>query len=118
MQYIEGLKNLTPDWISGGGKVPSSSAVKMAKAFLIFIFLRAQSEFLSVVPKLVLGPMPGGGIEIELHAEKDSAIYVAFKNDNSVEIDTKFRGYFSTITSPTSGISNEIFAHYESITKD
>lgn len=118
MEYIDGLQNLDPDWISGGGEVPSSSARKMAKAFLIFILQKTRTEFLPVVLKLVLGPMPIGGIEIELHAEEDSAIYVAFKNDGSVEIDTKFRGYYSTMKPPSSGISDEIFAHYESITKN
>ena len=118
MEYIDGLQDLDPDWISGGGEVPSPSALRMAKAFLAFILHKTQTEFLTVVPKLVLGPMPIGGIEIEMHAEEDSAIYIAFNNDNSVEINAKFRGYYSTIKPPSSGISNEIFAYYESITKD
>lgn len=118
IQYVDGLRDLGDDWISGGAKAPSESAIQMARALLVYVMFRTQTELLSVLPRLVLGPLPGGGVEVELHAEEDSAIYVAFNNDSSVEIDTKLRGYFSKVETPISGQGNEIFARYESITQE
>jgi hypothetical protein len=53
-----------------------------------------------------MGPIPGGGIEIEFHVNSENALYVSILNNNTVEIELKYFNFYSAIepTDPNRGV--------------
>lgn len=76
--YLTNLPLIGDDWISGGSKAPESHICQVATNFLHkferYIFAnKATPE----IPKLVLGPIPSGGVGIELITSSNS-LYINF----------------------------------------
>lgn len=115
--YLDSLESLEAGWISGMGEVPSKDVISSSKALLLFFENHVRKNVLSVIPRLVIGPSPRGGIGIEFHAEQDSAIFVTLSNDGSVEVDTKYHGYYSSYETSSEGIGTNVFAQYGAITE-
>ena len=115
--YLDGLHNLNREWITGGGEVPNSNVILAAKTLLRYIENQARIFILNVIPRLVIGPLPSGGITVELHAEEDSALFVTIKNNETVEIDVKYRGYYTSIDTDQLGLGNKVLSRYESISE-
>lgn len=113
--YLSRLIELGDNWISGEAKAPGRSAIDMSQAFLSFVQQHVTMKRVPVLPRLVLGPLPSGGVIVELHTDDDSAIYVAFHNDATVEVDTKYRGHFASARVIEADINNEVLSRYESI---
>jgi uncharacterized phage-associated protein len=88
-QYLGTLPSIGTEWISGGGASPSTQACKLAKDFLYhlerFVFASAPKP---EIPKLVLGPLPAGGVSIELSTNR-TTLYVNLWNTERVEIDVE-----------------------------
>ncbi|NQU44390.1 hypothetical protein HQ520_13960 [bacterium] len=116
-KYLSDLQNLQPGWISGGGEVPSADVLKEATDLLRFFENGANTRLFETIPRLVIGPLPSGGIGIELHAEQDSAVFVTFLNHGRVEIDLKYRGYYyyTSFDSDLLSLGAKVLAKYESI---
>lgn len=119
IDYISKLKDLPLHWISGEvGEVPNESVIEVSKSLLKFFESRIRTKMLDLIPKLVMGPLPRGGMCIEFHAEKDNAIYVTIHNDETIEIDLKHFGYFYSLDANRINIGNKVVSQYESITAD
>lgn len=94
--YLSTLPALRAGWISGDSSAPSeevcSAAISFLQDFEKFIFSRHAKP---VIPNLVLGPIPTGGVGVEL-SNGDSGLYVFLHNDRHVEIDTERNGEFAS----------------------
>jgi hypothetical protein len=113
--YLSRLIELGDNWISGEAKAPGRSAIEMSQAFLSYVQQHVTVKRVPVLPRLVLGPLPSGGVIVELHTDDDSAIYVTFYNDATVEVDTKYRGHFASARLIETDVNNEVLSRYESI---
>ncbi|EZP41427.1 Panacea domain-containing protein [Janthinobacterium lividum] len=95
-EYLFGLPNLGNDWISGKSCSPSPEVCKGASKFISglerYIF---SSSPRPEIPKLILGPMPSGGVGLEFKNSK-VALYLHLHNEGLVEIDVDTNGNFDS----------------------
>jgi len=92
--YLRGLPNIGDQWISGRATAPSPQSCQLAIEFLAglerHIFAtQAKPSF----PKLVMGPIPAGGVSLELTARRSS--YLHFHNSGLVEVEFEENGSFT-----------------------
>jgi hypothetical protein len=96
--YLDKLPSLSEGWISGEGKAPTASSTEIAKHLLSCIANNAQ--WFKGLPKIVMGPLPSGGVAIEFHKDEDNALFISISDDGCIELDVEKNGYFfETITS-------------------
>jgi hypothetical protein len=114
-EYLDMLPSLGENWISGNSFLPSQKVIKKSKRLLdefnSYLVQKKQQWAQIDVPKLVMGPIPSGGIGIEFHVNSENALYVSFFNDDTVEIELK-RFDFYSIIKPIDP-SGEVIADYE-----
>ena len=115
--YLGGLQNLEPDWVSGGAVKPSSSAIFLSKALLASIRKKVISEEVSIIPRIVMGPVPSGGIIVELHADEDNAINVTITNEDHVELEVLYDGCYFDVNISGSELIGMVTAQYASISR-
>lgn len=94
--YLEGLPLIGDNWISGEAKAPTQEVCSYAKVLLerfeqFLITNSSNPEY----PKLVLGPIPSGGVGIELTTNLDG-LYIQLYNDQKIEVDLEKNGYFTS----------------------
>ena len=75
------------------------------------------SEEISLIPRLVMGPIPSGGIIVELHADDDNAINVTITNDDRVELEVLYGGCYFEVNISESELIGMVTAQYASITR-
>lgn len=115
--YLAGLQNLGANWVSGGGVKPSPSAIFLSQALLSYIREKVINEEVSLIPKIVMGPIPSGGILVELHADDDNAINVTISNDDRVELEVQYGGYYYEINLSGNELNGTVTSQYASITR-
>jgi len=95
IDYLDKLPTLRNDWISNDSAAPSTEVCKIASSFLRDFekFVLAEKPR-SDDTKLVLGPIPTGGVGIEL-SRNGHGLFVSLHNDKRVEIDTEVDSHFS-----------------------
>ena len=117
-EYLDMLPSLGENWISGNSSLPSRKVIENAKNLLDEFnnyFVRKKRQRAQInVPKLVMGPIPTGGIGVEFHVNSENALYISIYNNGTVEIELKYFNFYSTIepTDPNRGI----IADYELLT--
>lgn len=87
IEYIDSLKDIPDDWISGKSKKPSSEVIRISKILLDTLFDTISNNINSQIPKLLLGPIPSGGISINIIFDSQNKISVSFFNEDVCEID-------------------------------
>lgn len=115
--YLAGLQNLGANWVSGGGVKPSASAIFLSQALLSYIRKKVISEEVSLIPRIVMGPIPSGGILLELHADDDNAINVTISNDDRVELEVQYRGCYFEVNLPENEMIGTVTSQYASISR-
>lgn len=115
--YLEGLTELEPDWVSGSPTKPSTTAIYLSQALLRFIRTKVIRKEYSVIPKIVMGPIPSGGIIVELHADDDNAINVTIPNNNQVEVEVQYAGYYSDVNLSENEFIGTVTSQYASISR-
>jgi hypothetical protein len=100
-EYLDMLSSLGEDWISGNSFSPSPAVIEKSKKLLDefnrYLVRKKQRGAHIDVPKLVMGPIPTGGIGIEFHVNSENALYVSILNNNTVEIELKRFDFYSAI---------------------
>lgn len=94
LKYLRKLPEIGNAWVSGTAEAPSIQACALAGKFLEqferFLFSRSAKP---LIPKLVMGPIPRGGVSIEFHTK--SATYFHFYNTALIEVELELNGEFS-----------------------
>jgi len=93
-QYLSGLPLIGDSWISGKAKAPELISVNAAIQFLealekSMFSINAKPE----IPKLVMGPIPSGGVGIDL-IKLNKSMYIHFHNSGSVDVAKESNGHF------------------------
>ena len=114
-EYLDTLPSLGENWISGNSTPPNRAVIEKSKilldAFNSYLVQKKQQGTQIDVPKLVMGPIPAGGIEVEFHANDENALYVSIFNNSKVEIELKHLDFYFSIES--SDLNRGVIAGYE-----
>jgi len=112
------LPSLDENWISGKSSLPSHEVIEKSKNLLDdfnnYLVRKKKQEIQIEIPRLVIGPIPTGGIGVEFHLNSENALYISIHNNSTIEIELKYYDFYSTIepTDPNRGI----IAKYELLT--
>lgn len=113
-QYLKKLPSIGGGWISGKAAPPSNDVVNMASKFLVgferFLFSSAAKP---IIPRIVMGPIPTGGVSIEFHGR--SATYLNFYNNDLVEVECERNGEFSELDVPFDELDEDFNRLYEMV---
>ena len=115
--YLGGLRNLERDWVSGGAVKPSSSAISLSQELLLYIGKKVFSEEFRLIPRIVMGPTPSGGVIVELHADDANAINVTINNDDRVELEVQCGGYYYEFILSGNELNGTVTSQYASISR-
>jgi len=86
VDYLKNLRNLNDNWIDGHSETPNETAINHAIDFLSNLYQTfSNSEQYFYTPKLIMSPMPIGGISIEL-SFKDFDLEINFHNNSDIEM--------------------------------
>jgi hypothetical protein len=117
-EYLDMLPSLGENWISGNSSLPSRAVIEKSKNLLDEFnnyLVRNKNQGMQInVPKLVMGPIPTGGIGVEFHVNSENALYISIHNNSTVEIELKSFDFYSAIE--PSGLDRRIIADYELLT--
>lgn len=136
-KYLDNLRFLPDNWISNDSKKPDDTSIEVCK-FVLNEFWNYLSNnvitskrltlgnyyeskmppetSIASIPKIIMGPIPSGGICLEFHANLTSAIFVTIPNGNEKpEIEIKEKDYYS-IYSCDSNISGDLISGYRALT--
>ncbi len=116
-RYLQGLQNLEPDWISGGADKPSNSAIFLSQLLLGYINQKVITEEIALIPRIVMGPIPSGGIIVELHADDENAINVVITNDNRVDLEVLFGGRYFEHNIKGNELLGMVISQYETLSR-
>ena len=115
--YLEGLENLEADWASGGSVNPSASAIMRTRGLLALIGRKVVHGEVGLIPRIVIGPTPSGGMIVELHADDENAINVTIANDDHVEVEVLYGGRYFDVDIRGSEVIGMVTAQYASISR-
>jgi len=94
LNYLKDLPKIGCEWSSGNAEAPSPDISDVARKFLSgFERYLFSSAAIPKIPRLVMGPIPEGGISLEFHT--NNAAYFNFYNHGELEIEREREGYFS-----------------------
>lgn len=106
--YLSSLDEIGSDWISGNAEPPSTEICLACKKFLHTFERNIFSKYASPeIPKLVMGPIPSGGVGIEFYWSKNN-LYLSFHNDETVDITIESGGEFKEYDLTLQEFSEEI----------
>jgi hypothetical protein len=114
-EYLDMLPSLNENWISGNSSLPSRAVIEKSKKLLDefngYLVQKKQHGAQIDVPKLVMGPIPSGGIGIEFHVNSENALYVSIFSNSAVEIELKYFDFYSAIE--PADLNRRVIADYE-----
>lgn len=114
-EYLSSLDQIGDDWISGGAIAPTKEICIACKKFLHtferYLFAKHAAPY---IPKLLLGPIPTGGIGIELYL-KHKNIYLHFHNKSLVEVSIEVTDSFDEYDISLEDFSEEIGVFLEGV---
>lgn len=94
LQYLMGLPQIGNSWISGQAAAPTKRTCEVAQGFLAGLERQLFSNYAKPsYPKMVMGPIPTGGVSLEFTAAK--ALYLNFLNTGIVEMEVEENGRFT-----------------------
>lgn len=111
MDYIEGLKYLGKNWISGQSFPPNETSIAIGKEILEYLeqWYINETMFLNVsIPSVIMGPIPSGGLSIEISPQQDRKLYINIYNNGKIEIELDNQGYFSEMESTEENYKSKI----------
>jgi uncharacterized phage-associated protein len=94
LKYLTNLPQIGNAWISGQAVAPSVRTCEVAHGFLAGLERQLFSnQAKPTYPKLVMGPIPTGGVSLEITFK--GTMYLHFHNSSLVEMEFEENGHFS-----------------------
>ena len=112
-KYLDSLSSLNKNWINGKSEIPSQASLSVGKRFLLDLTRLIFNKRNLPIPKIIIGPIPSGGICFELHINENNAMYVSIFNEGTIDIDLKYYDYYYSITESMD--ANKIIYQYRLI---
>jgi hypothetical protein len=100
--YIDRLKFLGPNWINGKSLPPNESAIKIGNEILGYLeewYSTEKPICYYSFPQVIMGPIPSGGLTIEIIPQGNVKLFINIYNDENIEMEIDSEGYFSDIES-------------------
>lgn len=94
--YLDSLSSLNKNWIDGNSELPDVSSLNIGKMFLSSFAYLINTKKNIPIPKVIMGPIPSGGLCFELHINKSNAMYITIFNGGTIDIDIKYYDYYSS----------------------
>jgi len=113
-QYLDDLKEIGDDWISGSSKQPSDESIEISKKFLNEIgSWYAYSGYEDYVyPKIIMGPIPSGGISMKIELFPNLNAYFSIFGDN-INYEVEQNGFFTEFEANSDNISYQLLTLYK-----
>lgn len=98
IDYLEKLKSLGDNWMSGESKQPQVNALEFSKTFLKKLrnWFSSDSCAMVIPPKIIMSPTPTGGIAMELIFNKNLNFLLSI-SDDEIELEKNEDGHYSDI---------------------
>lgn len=114
VKYLGELPNIGDAWISGTAAAPNERVCATAKAFLCGMERQLFSQKAKpTIPKLVMGPIPSGGVSLEITA--NIVVYLHLHNNGSVEIEVDKDGHFTDYTVSIDEFEENLSAYFKAV---
>jgi hypothetical protein len=101
INYLQALDQLGENWISSKSIAPNRLSIDVSIDILKSIEQWYSHNFdllqTTEIPKIIMGPIPTGGITLEIAPKEDTKIYVTITNNEDVEIEVDESGYFTEV---------------------
>lgn len=93
LEYLKKLPLIGDAWISGQAAAPTTRTSEVAIGFLTGLERRLFSNHAKpIYPKLIMGPIPSGGISLEFKSQNST--FINLHNSELVEIEFENDGHF------------------------
>lgn len=114
-RYLDKLRSLGDDWISGGGKQPQEASIDTAKEILnnLEMWYSFHGCHSFTMPKIVMSPTPNGGIHLEIQLMDGLKSWINIINDD-VEFEIEKCGHFTERDTPAAEVSSSLIDLYTS----
>lgn len=100
--YLKGLSSLGDNWLSSYSVSPNEMTTDLASKILSTVRNLVNHDVSSPTPKLIMGPIPSGGVGIEFVINEGKRLFVNIYNNEVVEFDVENDGYFTEYDSTLS----------------
>ena len=96
IKYLDKLNNLD-NWISGESVSPTMDSIEYSKYFLEEFknWLYANKNI--PVPKVIMGPIPAGGISLELRPNSENGLFITVYNNKTLEVDVMIQEEYHSV---------------------
>jgi hypothetical protein len=94
--YLDSLKNLGDNWISGTSKQPSDEVIAKGKELLNEILLHFRKNYTPSFPTIIMGPMPVGGMSFEIRCNSNIA-FLNIHNNGTFDMETLIDDYYKDV---------------------
>lgn len=113
LDYLEKLKHIGDDWVSGGSVQPPLEAINFAKGFLknIRTFVASDNCKVNTPPRIIMSPIPKGGVSIELYFNNELNFLVNIFQ-NSITLEKEECGYYSEFNVDVNNTFDKIVSEY------
>jgi len=96
LTYVDSLKELPEDWISGHSTIPNEKVITKGKNFLRKFKERMPYLYLDFrIPKILMGPIPDGGISFTFIVDEDNKLFFRILNEEIIEVDIEHQGEYT-----------------------
>ncbi len=97
VKYVDNLSSLDENWISGKSQLPDARTIEMMTAFIKSLCKIDQlSQSWHRKSKLLMSPLPSGGISAEIQHENFSLSLNIF-NSGNIELEYEKDGYYDEV---------------------
>lgn len=116
IEYLDELENLNDDWITGKSIAPNKYVLELSKDLLLDVSkLISEYKYLPI-PKLLIGPIPTGGLSIEFIVSENKKILINIYNNKTCELEYEKDGFYQeVIPLEGSSLSNQLVYTYLSL---
>ncbi len=102
LTYLDNLKTLGDNWISGNSKQPNDQVISLAKNVLAGLekwFGQRLTKYYLIPKKIIMGPIPTGGISYEIFTNNNFKIFANIYNNGEIEVETQNEeGFYDEIS--------------------
>jgi len=96
LTYVDSLKELPEDWISGHSIAPNEKVITKGRDFLKEFKKRMPYLYLGCrIPKILMGPIPDGGISFTFIVDEDNKLFFRILNEKIIEVDIEHKGEYT-----------------------
>jgi len=111
IEYLESLKNLGDNWITGDSKQPSLKSIEKAKNLLDLVIKNLIEKNFSL-PRILMSPIPTGGISFDLRFDVDNSILFTIHDDENIEMECERDGEYNEVVEVDTSIISGLFSDY------